>query len=86
MKKTVVEAFVGAYADGSGHRNGVKAIWERDDQGKSIVAHLHLSSPAGSELSAIIGFDEWADLRDAIDGAIADTGYAKSVKAVTAAK
>lgn len=83
MRKTVVEALVGAYADGSGHRSGVKATWERDDKGKSISAQFHLSSPAGSsELFVVIGFDEWAELRFAIDTAIADTGWEPaSVKA-----
>lgn len=75
MRKTITETSIGPYSDGSGHRYEAKAIWHRDEANKTIAAHVEVSSPGGSDNRVVIGFDEWAELRHAIDTAIADTGY-----------
>lgn len=71
MKITVSEINRRPYDDGSGFREEIKARWHRDGE-KDIAADVTI---AQGEQRIVCTFQEWRDLRLAVDEAIAETGW-----------
>jgi len=80
MRTTIVEAKVGPYSDGSGYREEIKATWQRDPDGKDIVAQVEIVQ---GDARLVISLAEWDEVRDAVDSVISDTRWPLRMKSTS---
>lgn len=73
MRTTIAGSQIHLYSDNSGYQEEIEAKWQRDADGKDIVTCVEIKQ---GDSRLVITFVEWAAVREAVDNAIADTGWA----------